>query len=553
MTKSEFRMTNVFLSSDRVQASSPTCYEIAPVKIAHALNPTPRQESPWAWVTGYRPGRRISSFGFRISSFPATLLALVAVGFASVLRADPLTLPEAIQLALAHNPNLKVVNFSRGIAQAGVLSAYGQFDPAIDFRRKYSDTETPAASSLSGLNPFVGRTKEDDYSLSLDGVTPWGLSYSLGGSAENLRGTGYILPNDFTTFGGISITQPLLRNFGFSSNLAALRIAKANRAISEWDYRQSVIDTVTGVIFAYDDLALAKDNLRITQRSLALANSLLEDQQKRLKAGFSSESEVIEAHARAAQRTESILIAERSVQDAANALRQILGEDIFGQGELEIVPPGPGPTVKVNAVDDLKIALAQRPDYLASRLGVQKTRITATSALNQLLPRLDFVGSYGYTGADQSFAVARHEVGDQNTPAWSAGVVVSVPITFAAGRGQLRAARLQRDQAEADLVRLERDIAVLVANAAGQIDTTQQRVVAAQIAYDLGSQSLHAEEKKLLAGSSTTFVVASFQETLTQLESNRARALSDHRKALANYDRVLGRTLDTLGIKLDKN
>jgi outer membrane protein TolC len=265
-----------------------------------------------------------------------------------------------------------------------------------------------------------------------------------------------------------------------------------------------------------------------------------------------SQSDVIEARARAAQREEAILLAEEGVKESANQLRQLLGEEIFNQGPLEIVALPAAPTVSVTAAEDFKRALADRPDYQATRLGVQKSRLNASYAFNQMLPRVDFVGSYGYAGTDPSFAVSRQQVRSEDNAAWSAGMVVKVPLTFAEGRGRARAARLQRDQAEASLASLEQDIAVQVANAAGQIETTQKRIVAAQTAYDLGTQSLDAEEKKLKAGTSSTFVVLQFQETLTELESRLSLAHTDHRKALANYDRILGRTLQTQNVKIAK-
>jgi outer membrane protein len=490
---------------------------------------------------------------FPVSYHRPLLLALWAtLLFPAVTFAAPLTLDEAVRLALEHNPTIKVDHYSRGIARANLLAAYGHFDPVLTFQRSRSDSENPPSNTPTDLIPTITRVKTDDYSLSLDGVMPWGLNYSLGTQAQNQRGTFNGFTDNFTTFGGVSVTQPLLRDFGFGANLNGVRLAKADRGISDWDYRQTVIDTVTRVIFAYNDLAFAEENLVIARRARELAQTLLTENEKRSRAGAMSQSDVIEARARAAQREEAILIAEEDVKEATNQLRELLGEEIFNQGPLEIAKLPAAPNISVTAAEDFKIALTSRPDYQATRLGVQKSRINASYAINQMLPRVDFVGSYGYAGADQSFAVSRAQVRNEDNAAWSAGMVVKVPLTFAEGRGRARAARLQRDQAEASLASLEQDIAVQVANAAGQIETTQKRVVAAQEAYDLGTQSLDAEEKKLKAGTSSTFVVLQFQETLTELESRLSLAHTDHRKALANYDRTLGRTLEKLNITIAK-
>jgi outer membrane protein TolC len=141
-------------------------------------------------------------------------------------------------------------------------------------------------------------------------------------------------------------------------------------------------------------------------------------------------------------------------------------------------------------------------------------------------------------------------VQDHQNPSVAAGLTVTVPLAFAVGRGTLRAARLQRQQAEEDLTRLEADIAVSVANAAGQIETTRKRVSADKAAYDLARQALDAEEKKKKAGTSSTLAVAQQQNFVVSVESSISYALAAERQAVAVYDQVLGATLDRYHVTL---
>jgi outer membrane protein TolC len=177
--------------------------------------------------------------------------------------------------------------------------------------------------------------------------------------------------------------------------------------------------------------------------------------------------------------------------------------------------------------------------------------VTHAFARNQLLPRVDFVGSYGYSGMDRDFGTARRQVRNQDVRAYSAGVVISIPLTFAEGRGRARAAKLNVDQSEADITRLEQDIAVEVALAAGQIETTQQRVIAAENALRLAEQYLSAEQKKFTAGTSSTFLVIQAQDQLAMAQNSHARALADQRRALAVYEREIGTTLVNRNIKVE--
>jgi outer membrane protein len=213
----------------------------------------------------------------------------------------------------------------------------------------------------------------------------------------------------------------------------------------------------------------------------------------------------------------------------------------------------PIPNLTANPAQDLQVALTQRPDYQAARLGITIDKANEASARNSLLPQVNLVASYGYNGQDRNFAASRHMVATEDFPSSSIGFNVSIPLTNAVGRGQARGARLRREQAEADLKRLEADIAVNVANAASQIETARQRVVADRAAYDLANQALADEVKKLRAGSSSTLAVIQAQQILIGVENSVASALAAQRQAAANYDQALGTTLPHNNITLADN
>lgn len=474
----------------------------------------------------------------------AGLLALVA----AAASAAQLTLDDAIRLALQRNQALKVSAFAPDIARANVLAEYGAFDPALTFRRTYREGETQVSTT-----PLItSLTQTDDYAVSLGGLAPWGLRYSLQATADNQRGTFNRFSDNFVTFGGISVTQPLLRGFGFGTNLAGLRLAKLDRGIADWQYRQSVINTVTNVIITYSTVIQLREGVRIAQLSRDLVGQLVAQNLKRNQIGQISDAAVLEARANLAAREENVLVALRNAIDYENLLRQLIGETDYPvtAPPLDLEPLPLPVTITVDAPNDLKRAFDLRPDFQAARLGVSQRRIRSSVAQNQLLPSVDFVGSYGYSGMDPTFSTARREVRDRDARAYSAGVVVSIPLTFAEGRGRARAARLATKQAEADLVRLEQDIAIDVAAAAGQIETARNRVTAARSALDLAQQSLEAEQKKFQAGTSTTFLVLRAQELLAVAQNSYARALGDQRRAYANYEREVGTTLINRNITL---
>jgi outer membrane protein len=482
----------------------------------------------------------------------ALLILAAAVSAASAAppqQAEPtLTLDDAIQLALRRNRDLKVATFYPGIARANLLVARGQFDPAIVAGRDFSETQF---NTSIGPIPVNDQTKVDNYSIGVQGILPLGTQYHIFGSTQEVRDNYNGITRNYQTFGGFQVTQPLLKGFGLGANLVNVRIAKANRSIGDLAYRQSAIDTVTNVVVAYSTLQLAHDQLAAAERARGLALQQLDENEKRYKVGQDSQSDVLTSRAYASQYEESILIAQRQVRDAQNYLRSLIGEDVFFEDEpLFTLAPMEVPEVTVDRRADLQRALAMRPDYQQQRLAIVKSRATESFAANSLLPEVDFVGGYGYNGSAYTFSASKQMVQDHMNPSVSAGVAVTIPLTFSVGRGNLRSARLQREQTEAALKQLEANIALGVATAEGQIEVTRKRVVADQAAVGLAKRSLEAEEKKQKAGMSTTLSVVQQEQLLAFYESSISNALAAERQAVANYDHALGTTLERYHIKL---
>ncbi len=216
----------------------------------------------------------------------------------------------AIRAALEKIPNIKVQSYNPAIAKANVLTALGAFDPALTFGRSYAVDDAPT----SGVPLLPSQIKTDDYSLALGGLMPWGLTYSVGGTAVNERGTANNFTDDYVTFGGVNLTQPLLRGFGLGANLVNVRVAKANRGIADWNFRLTLIQTVTGVAVGYSNLVLAHAELDIAIQNRALAQTLYDQNLKELKIGYQPQSAVTTAHTQVAEREEAILLEAHAVR-----------------------------------------------------------------------------------------------------------------------------------------------------------------------------------------------------------------------------------------------
>lgn len=481
---------------------------------------------------------------------------------AEVLELD---LAGAVRMSLEKNFQIRAEKFTPQIARARQVTASGRFDPVVEVSATYDENNVELRTlnnELQTPTTLPGGVQPDLFALttglevdtSIAGLTPWGLTYDFGGST--VRNTDTRRANDrFNSFLGLNITQPLLRGFGTDVNLAQLRIARADRAISEWTLRERIINVVTDTINTYCELFFAGGNLGVEERSRSLAAQLLEDNLKRAEIGVMSPLDVVQARADLAARDERVLVAQRAMLDTENFLKQLVTDEVFRVLDVRLkiatLPEMPG--FRADREKDFPKAFQLRPDYRQALLDLQKRQINVVFARNQTLPRLDLVASFGVNGIDTNLADSVERVTGQanNNYAWTAGVVASLPVPNREAAGRLEASKLETAQALVALKRLEQAILVEADNAAGQIETTRQRIAASRAALEFSRKTLEAAQARLASGTTTTFEVLQFQRDLAQAEISEIRARADHIRAIANYSQATGLTLEKNGIAIE--
>jgi len=472
-----------------------------------------------------------------------------------VLKAEVLTLADAIREALGNNYTIKASALGAGAARADLDAEWGVFHPGFQGRYTSSEDGSPVSTDpFSGVRPPASVVETDTYSLGVGGRSPIGTEYRISGFSQNRRGTFNGFADNYYSFAGLEVTQPLLRDFGLNANLVGVRLAEASHETARWSYRASVINTVTRVINAYLELDFAIKNLDTANRSRDLAQGLLDENIKRARAGDMSEADVISARARLAVRKEAILLAEQGVTVAQNNLKQLISSDTsvaLLARRLVIAPAPEFPDHSPNPAVEFGPALDRRPDYQQALIDVERTAVNRRFRQNQLLPALDLVGSVGYNGLDANSSQSWDRVWDRDSRSYSLGAVVTIPLTFATERGRLRSAKLSQQQAEMNLASVEQFIVVQIGNAATQIETAKKRVAATEESLRLAVQNLDAELKKLRAGTGDTFFVLTQQEVLANTKIAVDRAKTDLQRSLAEYDRQMGITLERHGIVIE--
>jgi outer membrane protein TolC len=472
-----------------------------------------------------------------------------------------LGLQDVVAMALEGNLDIVVERYNPDIKDAELLSAYGTFDPTIGLEFSYSDSELPQ-TTREGLASSAGTTEtvSKDLRLSLEGTLVTGTEYEMFFQREQSQFTqrnsldpvtltpiDIRNPAEYNLDLTFKLTQPLLKDFGLDANLAEIRVAAGERNMSVEDFRKKVMEIVAEVQSAYWDIVAAIENLRVTERSLGLAQDLLKENRIRLEVGTMAPLEVVQAETGVAQREEEVIVARSLVENAEDNLKRLLNLPKDAEEWKMRIEPTDRPVIvekEVDLLSQLKMAFERRPDYKRSLVVIENAAINEQFARNQLLPSVDLNGEYQFRAVDSEFHGAFDDIERGTSPSWLLGATAEYPIGNRAARGGHRKAQLERLQVEKESENLRLSIIVEVNKAVRGIETSLKLIEATRKGTELAQESLEAERKKLEVGVSTSHDVLEFEEELTDAERREIVARIGYRKALINLGVAAGTILE---------
>lgn len=477
-----------------------------------------------------------------------------------------LSLDQAIGLALSNNQDLNVSVNEAEASRFVVLQNVGIFDPLVAANATLSHREDPASSALVGAE--VNERDDLDLGLSVSQYLPTGGTYTLGLGTNRVEtnSTFFFVNPSFTSGLTLSINQPLLRNFGRDASTWLIRTARNTQDARYQDFIRDVQATVNAVEQAYWDLVYALANLEVKKESQRISSDLNRITRIKIDVGSLAPIDIVQTEVGIATAEQEIIIAEDQIGDAQDRMKRLLNVD-SGRWSTPIVPTDDVKVAetKVLLEEGTSAALSRRPELIAANAVLDSQRLQYEFYVDQTLPQLDLVGSYGYTGLTGTFidpdtgAVIQRSnlvdsydrVLDADFPNWSVGLVFSYPLGNRAARGRKGEAKYLWEASKAGYTALEQNILVEVRDAARAIDTASRSIVAAGKARELAERNLDAERKKFDNGMTTSFQVTEIQRDLSLARTNELQALAVYRKAVAAYHYAIADILDWKGIRIE--
>lgn len=490
------------------------------------------------------------------------LLGCAVPAQAETNKVQYLSLSEAIEMALEHNLSVQIQRYNPLLDKFALAADYGSaYDASIVSVARDSFTAQPGQLSANGIQAPQVNVNDTAYSLGIAGangsnaLTPWGLQYNLETTLDRTsfarmgfdsNGLPFAPFTQNRAFSGITLDQPLLKNFWIDAPRAAILIAKKTLQYDELGFRFLVMTNISSTEQAYDELNYAVENVKVQEEAVALAGELVSENRRKVQAGVMTTLDVSQSLSQLATAKAALLAARQVVVSDENALKALITDKYKEIYNVQLVP-----SEKLLALPEMfdlqeswQTAMKMRPDLLQAKVNVERLDVNRRFQKNQLFPQLDATGSYGRTGLSADLDNAYGQIPGNQFPSYSYGMFLSIPLSNESARNNFKAARASLKQAELLYRQVEQNMLIQVQNTIETARSDFEQINATREAREYAEQALSAEQRKLEVGTSTPFVVLQLQSNLTAARSAEIRALADYNEALALLSQYEGTVLE---------
>jgi outer membrane protein len=395
----------------------------------------------------------------------------------------PLTLDQAIQIALSNQPQIFIARSQVTASKARVTQAESSFYPQIEPSYTYSN-QTSRVNSRSINN-------ESDVTQ----IQLRQLVFDMGKREEN-----------------VAQSRKLLRSTEF--NLM--------------DTRQRIILNVTN---AYLDLLRRKELVKVELASVERAKTTLEFTKASVEVGASPRKDILQAQADLDNAQVRLSQAQNNVQIAQVSLKNAMGiltNAVILTPDTPMERPSMQPDTRTSA-DYLKLAFDMRPDFKSDVLAIEANKHSVKIAnINAgLLVEANLTQGYRF---DPDRGENRTFITTFSYPLFDAGLT----------RSQVRQAKASLEQSQQQLELTRQSIQLEVEQAYLLREEARLRIAASEAALKAARENFEAAREAQKEGAGTILDVITAQTQLVTAETNAVQAIFDFYIADARLKRATG-------------
>lgn len=461
----------------------------------------------------------------------------------------------------------------------GIVTQLGpsipSFDPTLSGFASFAHTTSPQSNTqLTGTTALVTGTRS--FQAAYSQTWAIGLNAQLSYSSNSI----HVNSNKFTlnpyTAGAIDfqVTQNLLNGFGKAVNTRNIRVQNNNLKVTDLQFKQQVITTVSAILNLYWDLVSFNEEVKSRQQALDTADQLFKNNREQVRIGTLAEIEVTRAQSQVFSARQDLLIAQTNLMQQETILKNALSRSGIASAELADVHIVPLDTIAIPAQDDARtlaelvgVAMSNRVELEQARINLDSNNLNLAGVKSSLKPSLQAFAELtnnGLSGTASPGALAQPgvayfdggygnllaEIVRRNFPNYSAGVSLNIPLRNRAAQSDYVTSQLEIRQNQLNLQKQLNQVRVDVQNAVIGLQQARARYVAAREARVLSQQTFEGDKKKYDLGASTSYQVVQDERDLASAQSSEVQAMANYTHARIQFDQALGVTMDVNQISI---
>jgi len=456
--------------------------------------------------------------------------------------AADLTLSNALESALAQNPELASARLELERSEWALVQARARFDPTLNLGLDASGSSAITNDTLE-VDELVSTST--GWAASVSQQLPTGGSASLGWteSSSDSNSQLQVQTTSTTDRAYLSVSQPLLDGAGPRAARYGVKSAALGLTDQELQWRSSLEQLVLDVSDAYWGLVSAEESYTLAARSRETTEDQLNDTLERLEEGFAGSGDVLQVERAVGVARQSEVVAEAEVEAAEARLARLVGIPLSGREDITPVDRPSVPALAPDMEASLTLARANNATWQRANLAAEQARLDFLQARNGALPDLGVTGTVGRAGGPDTRDESRAQLVQGDYPSWSVGADLSIPLPARDPRAAWQRAKLTRDQADLSLRAAEQDLVLQVEAAVRAVTRDRSRLELAEQTQDAARKALDADQELLDEGKGSTRDVVLSLESLAEAQVSRLTAEIDLQSSLLVLQGVEGRLL----------
>ena len=485
-----------------------------------------------------------------------------------------MTLQEVIHRAVANNLDIRVAGFDTAIDQTRILEAQANFDPTFfsdigftDVNKLTGGTDTAIPGRQFITNPssnnaqaFQGIVTRNDKEALTTFDAGFRQNLEAGGKVsiqENVNNSWFYparsivnpyYQNDLV----LTLSQPLLQNFGVAVNAARITIARNTSRISLLDFRKTVEETVLKIEQDYWELLQAERDVETARQLVDQSEQTAELLFNRQRGGQEvTAAQINQANADTAARRVDLESLLNRVGDLSDQVKLLMNDPAYPvSGDTRVSPADDfqRDPIQFNLDDQVETGLENRLELGQQQVRIDSAEIAVDVARNGLLPSLPPQLQGTFDGLARNLPGAFNSEGEFNHFGYEAELQFQLPIGNRAARAVWQRSLLQRMQAIASYGSQIEKVTGDVRTAARAVDFSWRRLTQSRSSVQSYERLLSSLQAQIRAGDQQLtygfiFELLQNQEQLAGQRRAEHQAENDYNYAIAQLESAKGTIL----------